>query len=128
MKARRCLIPADGFYEWEKVGKSKRCRIGSIGRIRGHLPSLGYGNDVQKSIRRLNSCTILTTSPNALLDKYHDRMPVILSPNDYGKWIDPVNKDPESLRYLFEPSPADELIDTPVNPVMNNALHKRPVY
>lgn len=74
----------------------------------------------------LESCTILTTSANKMLAKYHDRMPVILSPNDYGKWIDPANKEPDSLKYLFEPLPANELIDTAVNPAMNNARHEGP--
>lgn len=73
----------------------------------------------------MESCTILTTKANELVGKYHDRMPVILSPNDYAAWLEPA-KDPESLRYLFEPFPASELNDAKVNPVLNNARSDTP--
>ena len=74
----------------------------------------------------LDTCTILTTSANELVGKYHNRMPVILSPKDYGAWLDPAIQDSESLRYLFEPFPASELTDTKVNPVVNNARSDTP--
>jgi putative SOS response-associated peptidase YedK len=53
-------------------------------------------------------------------------MPVILSPNDYAAWLDPENKDPESLRYLYEPYPSDEMTDLMVNPIVNEAGNEGP--
>jgi putative SOS response-associated peptidase YedK len=77
-----------------------------------------------KGNKPLESCTILTTAANELLAPFHDRMPVILFPNDYDVWLNPETNDPATLTYLFEPAPASELIATPVNPVMNNARHE----
>ena len=74
----------------------------------------------------MESCTILTTRANELQGKYHDRMPVILSPNDFDAWLDPENKDPASLHYLCEPYPSDEKTDTMVNPVVNKAGNEGP--
>jgi putative SOS response-associated peptidase YedK len=74
----------------------------------------------------LESCTILTTAANELLAPFHDRMPVILAPNDYDVWLNPETTDPASLMHLFEPASADELVATPVNPVVNNARHDGP--
>jgi putative SOS response-associated peptidase YedK len=71
----------------------------------------------------VESCTILTTTANALVQPYHDRMPVILSPNDYNPWLDPETTDAAKLNYLFEPCPVEELTAYPVNPVVNNARH-----
>jgi putative SOS response-associated peptidase YedK len=118
MRHRRCLIPADGFYEWKKEGKQK---LPIYIRRPDEQPFAFAGlweqwNDVE-------SCTILTTAANGLMQPFHDRMPVILSPNDYNVWLDPKLDDPNKLNYLFEPFPDSELIAYPVNPVVNNARH-----
>ena len=125
MKKRRCLILADGFYEWEKIGKAKQPHWF---RMANEQPFAfaGLWERWGKVDPPLDSCTILTTSANELVGKYHNRMPVILSPNDYGAWLDPANQDSDSLRYLFEPFPASELIDTKVNPIVNNARSDTP--
>jgi putative SOS response-associated peptidase YedK len=72
----------------------------------------------------VESCTILTTSANALVQPYHDRMPVILSSNDYNAWLDPQSTDAAKLSHLFEPCPVEELTAYPVNPVVNSARHE----
>ena len=61
---------------------------------------------------------------NELLAPFHDRMPVILAPNDYNVWLNPEATNPATLAYLFEPAPANELVATPDNPVVNNARHE----
>ena len=115
-KKRRCLIPADGFYEWQTDGKKKL-------PIHFHRPDNGlfaFAGLWEKS-QFFESCTILTTAAAEWFKPYHDRMPVILAPNDYRPWLDTTNTD---LGYLFEPASEDELTATPVNPVVNNARHE----
>jgi putative SOS response-associated peptidase YedK len=116
MRHRRCLIPADGFYEWKKEGKHK---LPIYVRRPDEQPFAFAG--LWEQWRDLQSCTILTTAANELMAPLHDRMPVILSPNDYEVWLDRRNDDPEKLEYHFEPVPDDEWIAYSVNSVVNNA-------
>jgi putative SOS response-associated peptidase YedK len=84
-KYRRCLIPADGFYEWQKTqGGAKQPFYFSMA---GNAVFAFAG--LWESWNDIESCTILTTAANGLLQPIHDRMPVILSPKDYGRWLDP---------------------------------------
>jgi len=119
-KHRRCLVPADGFYEWQKSGKLKRpfhIRMKDPGpfAIAGLWESWRdpAGNSVE-------SCTLLTTGPNELVGKIHDRMPVILDPKDYEFWLDSALKDGEKLTPLFVPYPADRMCASPVSTRVNN--------
>jgi putative SOS response-associated peptidase YedK len=116
MKKRRCLIPADGFYEWQKQGKTKQPFY-----IRLREQELFAFAGLWERWQDVESCTILTTSANELLAPLHDRMPVILSPNDYDTWLDPATSD---VSYLLDQYPAEEMIRYPVNPVVNNARHE----
>jgi putative SOS response-associated peptidase YedK len=123
MKRRRCLIPADGFYEWRKAGKTKQPIY--IRRADDQpFAFAGLWERWSKQGEPIESCTILTTAANDLLRPLHDRMPVILSPNDYGVWLDRQSTEPTKLAYLFEPCPVDELTAYPVNPVVNNARNE----
>lgn len=117
----RCLIPADGFYEWKKEGKQK---LPFFIRRRDDQPFAFAG--LWEQWQDIQSCTILTTAPNKLMKSLHDRMPVILSPNDYDFWLDTEANEPASLGYLYEPYPESELIATPVSRVVNNAKHEGP--
>jgi putative SOS response-associated peptidase YedK len=67
----------------------------------------------------VETCTILTTSANAMLAPIHDRMPVILPPGEYDRWLDPSLKDPESLTPLLVPFPPEKMIAYPVSPRVN---------
>jgi putative SOS response-associated peptidase YedK len=106
MKRRRCLIPADGFYEWKKEGKQKLpyCFTLSDDEIfafaglweRWRSPA---GEPVE-------SCTILTTEPNELAREIHDRMPVILPPDAYELWLDPGFARVDELKAMLQPYPA----------------------
>jgi putative SOS response-associated peptidase YedK len=123
MKSRRCLIPADGFFEWKKEGKKK---LPIYFRRQDDQPFAfaGLWERWSKAGDPVESCTILTTSANELVQPYHVRMPVILSQRDYTAWLDPQTTDAAKLSYLFEPCRVDELTAYPVNPVVNNARHE----
>jgi putative SOS response-associated peptidase YedK len=120
-RQRRCLVPADGFYEWRKVGKAKqaihfRPRDGQPFAFAGlweRWRPLDGGDPVE-------TCTILTTTANNLVRPVHDRMPVILSPNDFARWLDPTYQRVEGLTPLLAPAPADGWEAVPVGPRVNS--------
>lgn len=118
-RRRRCLVPADGFYEWRKTGARKqpyyvRMADGKPFAFAG-LWERWEGPDGEVA-----SCTLLTTGPNDLLAPIHDRMPVILSPDDYGLWLDLEVRDPAALLSFLGPYPPDAMIAFPVRPLVNN--------
>jgi putative SOS response-associated peptidase YedK len=125
MKSRRCLIPADGFFEWRAEGKKK---FPMWFRRKDEQPFAfaGLWECWSKVEPALESCTILTTSANELVSDYHNRMPVVLAPNDYDAWLNPEVTDATTLEYLMAPFPADEMKATAVNPIVNNARHDAP--
>ena len=114
----RCLIPADGFYEWKKIGTKKQPY--HIRRADGQLFAFA---GLWGKWRELESCTILTTDANELVRSLHNRMPVILPSNDYDKWLDLEMQDPQDLLTQF---PDSEMLAVPVNPIVNNAKHEGP--
>ena len=118
-KIRRCLIAADGFYEWKGTGKIKQpyymqIQEEDIFGFAGLWESwLGPEGDI------IESCTIITTSPNELVKQVHDRMPVILPPGHYETWLQ--NSSPlESLQKLLVPYPADKIKMYKVSTEVNN--------
>src|SRR5210317_507095 len=111
LKARRCLIPASGFYEWDKIGKLRQPYY--ISRNDGCPMALAGLWDQwidRQSGEVIESCTILTTSANRAVGRIHDRMPVILEPNDYGLWLDHKVQRIEELSDLFSPA-AENILD-----------------
>jgi putative SOS response-associated peptidase YedK len=109
-KKRRCLIPVDGFYEWQKSGKGKRplcCSLKS-GRPFG-LAGL-YETWVSPDKGYIHTCTIITTDANDLIRPIHDRMPVILPREKEAAWLDPHNGNLAALSSLLKPSPADGMV------------------
>ncbi len=124
LASRRCLIPADGFYEWQKNGKAKQPYCVEVGDG-GLFAFAGLWDRWTNSQREvIESCTILTTTPNSLLSDVHDRMPVILRPADYELWLDPALKDLASVSELLKPfEPVlmrRYLVSTRVNQVAND--------
>jgi putative SOS response-associated peptidase YedK len=89
LKSRRCLIPADGFYEWAKTGRAKQpyCFEVNDGRLFAFAGIWDRWRD--PSGKAVETCSILTTTPNAVTARVHDRMPVILDPDSYDLWLDP---------------------------------------
>jgi len=126
IKYRRCLVIASGFYEWRMEGKQKiplyvHLKDGSPMAFAGlwdswKPPENGF----------VESCTILTTSSNKLIEPLHDRMPVILHPLEYQPWLDGDMTDPTKLQRLCHPYPADLMEMWPVSPLVNNPKNESP--
>jgi putative SOS response-associated peptidase YedK len=115
----RCLIPTSGFYEWLRWERGKQPYFV---RMRDSHPFAFAGLwDRWESPEEgaIETCTILTTAANAVLAPIHDRMPVILPPWEYSRWLDPSIKDPDSLAPLLVPFPPEEMLAYPVNPRVN---------
>ncbi len=117
-KRRRCLIPADGFYEWKRVGNAKQpyrfvMRDGEPFAFGGIWESWHAG---QTDARE--TCAMVTTLANAVMAPIHDRMPVIVLPADYARWLDPAN---DKAYALLKPLPNDLLRAYPVSTRVNNA-------
>jgi putative SOS response-associated peptidase YedK len=126
-KSRRCLVPADGYYEWEKrKGGQKQPYLarntdGSPFAFAGLWEKWQAPED-----EVIESCTILTTDANELTQPIHDRMPVILHPKDYDLWLDPEVKAPNLLKPLLRSYPSEEMMVMPVNPKVNKATYDAP--
>jgi putative SOS response-associated peptidase YedK len=103
LKSRRCLIPVDGFYEWMRTGKAKQPYCFEVNE--GELFALAGIWDRWKDPHRgwIKTCSILTTSPNAVTSSAHDRMPVILDPDSYDLWLDPGMKNVDAASELLRP-------------------------
>jgi len=107
-KQRRCLMPADGFYEWQEDPKGKqpfhiRMRDGSPFAFAALWERWESGGAT------VRSCCILTTTPNEVLAPIHDRMPVILRRSDFGLWLDATANQPEKLTPLLAPYPPGDM-------------------
>jgi putative SOS response-associated peptidase YedK len=115
---RRCLVIADGFFEWEKQGKAK---IPHHFQVRGGATFgfAGLWEQWQGDSSSIESCTIITTEPNELVRPIHNRMPVILSTDRYARWLDPQTPVPE-LQSLLVPYSADLMESSLANPIVNN--------
>ena len=123
---RRCLVPADGFYEWKRLDRRKqpyfiRFRDDRLFAFAG----LWESRETEDG-SALESCAILTTGPNALMSQIHDRMPVILPPQFYAEWLNPALQDPAALQGLLRPYPADEMEAFPVGDYVNAPVHEGP--
>lgn len=115
----RCLVPADGFYEWQRVPGGRKQPIHFRLTSGGLFAFAGlWERWVDPSGHEIESFTILTTRPNAAVAPVHDRMPVVLPPEVYGPWLDP-EANPADLLDLTRPYPADKMEGVPVNPVVN---------
>ncbi|PWK13118.1 SOS response-associated peptidase [Tumebacillus permanentifrigoris] len=123
---KRCLIPADGFYEWQKSGKSKQpMRILRQDREIFSMAGL-YDSWNAPDGTKLHTCTILTTKPNTLVSPIHDRMPVILRREDEELWLDREHFDSERLQSLLTPYPEDEMFAYPVAAMVGNVRNELP--
>ncbi len=122
-KYRRCLILADGFYEWQKVaGTKKKIPHYIFMKSRQPFAFAGLWEDWESPDgSRVKTCIIITTKPNELVASIHNRMPVILPPNVFGQWL---NRNPHvDLQSLLVPYPADGMDAYPVSDMVNNAAN-----
>jgi putative SOS response-associated peptidase YedK len=127
-KRHRCLVPTDGFYEWQKIAGAKVKRPFYI-RFAKDRPFAFAGlwekwhNDEGST---LESCTIATTEPNDVMRPLHDRMPVILPDEEYTRWLDPKNEDVDELQDLLRPYPAEEMTAYPISALANSPRNDGP--
>jgi len=125
-RRRRCLVLADGFYEWKKEGKQKTPMYVRL-RSREPFAFAGLWESWHPSgTEEIRSCTIVTTTPNQLLVPIHDRMPVILALDEYDAWLEAEPRAAEELRDLLRPFPADRMEAYPVSRLVNSPANDRP--
>jgi putative SOS response-associated peptidase YedK len=138
-QTQRCLIPADGYFEWQKSGTSKIpfrftmaddrffCMAGLWERwIRPHQEGeLGLDDTGPNLNQIIESFTIITTEPNLMAAKVHNRMPVILGPEHYSWWLEP-KFEPEFLKTLLRPFPAEKMLCSRVSVRVNDAKNEGP--
>ncbi|MFD0587901.1 SOS response-associated peptidase [Paenibacillus sp. GCM10027627] len=123
---KRCLLPADGFYEWQATPKGKRpMRIILKGAPVFSLAGL-YETWISPDGSKLSTCTILTTEPNSLVAPIHDRMPVILRPEEETLWLDRQEQNIDRLMPLLKPYPSDAMEAYPVSGAVGNVRHDDP--
>jgi putative SOS response-associated peptidase YedK len=133
---RRCIVPADGFYEWEKLepaGTARPKKQPWFIRRRDGEPLAFAGlwetwrdPNADDDATRLRTCVIITTDANELLAPIHDRMPVVLPESEWDTWLDVENHDTAALQQLLVPSPASELEMWPVSTLVNKADNNGP--
>ncbi|MDG2166966.1 MAG: SOS response-associated peptidase [Opitutales bacterium] len=124
-KSRRCLIPADGFYEWKREGKT---RIPYHIHLRDREPFAMAGlweswRDPEGGV--LESCTILTTTPNKVMEPLHDRMPVIVPESEREEWLN-ISTPRDRLKKLAVPFPEDHMAAYPVSSIVNSPRNNGP--
>ncbi len=120
IRTRRCLVPASGFYEWQHIDKTKTPYYVSMANNNPMALAGIWEQWKCPDNTILETCAILTTAANKLMETIHDRMPVILHPQEYSLWLDREVSDPETLKQLFIPYPADVMESYQVSSLVNN--------
>ena len=125
---RRCLIPADGYYEWKKVDDGKQPYL--IERSDGGMLAMAglweENRKVADDGQPLRTCTVITTSANPTTSSLHDRMPVFLETSDHDRWLDPGFHEVDALKALLSPAPSDRLKLTAVSRHVNSPRNDDP--
>ena len=126
-KRRRCLVLADGYYEWQRSASTKQPYYIQPGSLEP-MAIAGLWETWRDPANDdlLESCTLVTTSPLPSIAHIHDRMPVVLPPASYAEWLDPANTDVDRLDRLLPPNPAIALVARPVGRQVNNARNEGP--
>jgi putative SOS response-associated peptidase YedK len=120
LKKRRCLVPADAFYEWQRIDPKNKKPFAFAMKSGEPYAFAGLWDRWQgKENETLETFTILTTDPNELMEPVHNRMPVIVEPKDYERWLDPETKDRPPVD-LLRPYPAERMRSWPVDQRVGN--------
>jgi putative SOS response-associated peptidase YedK len=120
-KRRRCLILADGFYEWQTIPGAKVKQPMFIHLTdRKPFTLAGLWEAWHPGDENIISCTIITTEPNEMMAQIHNRMPVILPPSAWEEWLDPAEQPPAALEHLLTAYPASEMTAYPVSTLVNS--------
>lgn len=122
-RSRRCIIPASGFYEWKRLGDKGGKQPFYF--FLKDKPVFGFAGlweewTDKETGKQLESCTIITTEANTVLEPVHDRMPVIIKPEDYEQWLDSKEMDIDRLQKLLAPYPAEKMQSHAVSRQVNN--------
>lgn len=125
LQRKRCLIVADGFYEWRKEGRTKRPYRITL-KNKELFGFAGLWDTWKSPTGDINSCTIITTTPNELMVSIHDRMPVILSRDSERVWLDQSIVDAGYLKSLLVPYPAEAMIAYAVSSYVNSVKNNGP--
>ena len=120
IRRRRCIVPADGFYEWD--GKKGERQPYYIAMADGKPFGMAAIWEIWESGEGdyIESCALLTTSANSLIESFHPRMPVILDPGNWELWLDPTGGERAALEKLFVSYPADKMAVYPVGHDVDN--------
>lgn len=126
-RQQRCLVPADGFYEWRLENGVKVPH--HVGRPDGAPFALAGLWDLWRGPEgEVLSCAIIVADANALVRPLHNRMPVVIAPGDYARWLDPDYRDTASLKALLVPAPDDFFVERPASPALNNPRNEWPQF
>ena len=126
LRTRRCLVLADGFYEWRVEGRKKIPMYIAL-KSKAAFGMAGLWETWRApSGESINSCTIITTAPNSLIEPIHNRMPVILMPEAEATWLDRSIDDPGTLTELLVPPPAEVMEAYEVSTVVNSPANDTP--
>ena len=128
LKRKRCLIPADGFYEWKPIPgqKVKQPYLISVKGVPAFAFAGLWEHWTNPEGQRVDSCAIITTDANELMQQVHNRMPVILDPGDYGQWLDPELQDAKAVTDMLKQFPADQIQMVPVSTLVNSPRNEKP--
>ncbi len=123
---KRCVVLADGFYEWKKE-KDRKQPMRILMKEEKIFPIAGlYSTFTRPDGSKLHTATLITTSANDLMKDIHERMPVILSDDDLKVWLDPKNRDLDELSQLLKPYDAKVMKSYEVSPLVNNVAYDEP--
>jgi len=127
LERRRCILPADGFYEWLRTGKERLPHLftaadGSVLGLAGLWEVWRPKDD--PDAEPLRTCTIVTSPANAMMRPIHDRMPVVLPPEAWDRWLDPARRRAADVLDLLVPAPDDLLVRRPVSSKVNNVKNE----
>ena len=124
---RRCLIPADGFYEWERLESGDKLPHYIYRADAAPLALAGlWASWRDETGERITSCAVITTRPNQLVERLHDRMPVVLGDERWNAWLDPHFDDVAALRAMLEPLEGRLLSEHPVSTLVNSVKNNFP--
>ncbi|HEV8486039.1 MAG TPA: SOS response-associated peptidase [Blastocatellia bacterium] len=126
LKRRRCLVVADGFYEWQKAGREKRPLLIRLKSDQPFAFAGLYEIWTPPWGETLTTCTIITTEPNELMRPIHDRMPAILPRKLESLWLDETARDPHWLLDMLAPYPAEQMEAYPVSSLVNSVKNDSP--
>jgi putative SOS response-associated peptidase YedK len=120
MQKRRCLVPADGWYEWQPTGGKKKQPYFFWAKDGRPLAFAGLWESWEHEGELLDNCAILTTDANEVAAPAHNRMPVLIPPDSYARWLEMANQDVASLQDLLRPYPTETPFARPVSTLVNN--------